>query len=120
MIDLQAELQGHYEIQSGLGPFSIQFSPHQKATYFQGHFPGYPILPAVGIVDISRYFIETYIEKKKRTLKAVRSFKVKTPVGPDQVLTLIFEKLAAHQFEVVWRNKTEDSISAELTLEFQT
>jgi 3-hydroxymyristoyl/3-hydroxydecanoyl-(acyl carrier protein) dehydratase len=63
MIDLHKELKGTFEIVSESKIFQIRLKPVSTWSYFHGHFPSLPILPAVGIADISRYFAETYLLK---------------------------------------------------------
>lgn len=117
MIDLSAELKGSYEITSTAEPFTFKIIPTTNWSYFHGHFPGMAILPAVGIVDISRYFIETYIQKEKNTLKKIGFFKIKTPVLPEQAFIISIQKDASKKFQVSWKNEIENSASAEFSIE---
>lgn len=148
MIDLDAELKGTYEIlsapkgfknmpanfakdfiessadsviESSTAPhFTLTFMlvPQTNWTYFHGHFPAQPILPAVGIADISRYFVEKYIFKTKRNLKKTSQFRIRTPVQPGQKMQVTIEKDNENQFHITWKNETENSNSAELNLEW--
>lgn len=122
MIDLETELKGTYEIISGPADqppnLVIRLKPQVSWSYFHGHFPAQPILPAVGIADISQYFVENYFFKSKRSLKKVSQFRIRTPVQPDQQMLLAIEKDNENQFHVTWKNETENSNSAEINLEW--
>lgn len=116
MIDLQAELKGTFEILSESENLKIRLKPLPTWSYFHGHFPSQPILPAVGIVDISRYFIETYLLKAKLSFKKISQFRIRTPVQPEQIMLLVFEKDGEFEFHVTWKNENENSISADLNM----
>ena len=122
MIDLEKELKGTYEIISGPADQSphliLKLKPLSSWSYFHGHFPAQPILPAVGIADISRYFVENYFFKSSRSLKKISQFRIRTPVQPDQLMMLSIEKDNDNQFHITWKNETEQSTSAELNLEW--
>lgn len=117
MIDLSAELKGSYEIASKAEPFTFKITPTPNWSYFHGHFPGMAILPAVGLIDISRYFIETYIQKEKTILKKVGFFKIKTPILPEHVISVRIQQEAPKKFHISWKNEIENSVSAEFNLE---
>jgi len=128
MIELEAELKGYYEIVSeiisDMGNLTLRVRPQVGWSYFQGHFPSQPILPAVGIADISRYLVETYILKtkpqkpQKIQLKKISQFRIRTPVQPGQSMLVTIEKDSERQFHIAWKNETENSNSAELNLEW--
>jgi 3-hydroxyacyl-[acyl-carrier-protein] dehydratase len=56
--------------------------------YFEGHFPGQPILPAIGQLEL----ITTVLEKlgePLRTIAAVDALRMSRPVGPGETLQLL-------------------------------
>jgi 3-hydroxymyristoyl/3-hydroxydecanoyl-(acyl carrier protein) dehydratase len=133
MIDLEAELKETYKIisaphigEKAVSPgdltreLQLRLFPQEKGSYFHGHFPGLPILPAVAIADMTGYFIEKYFLREKRGLKKLSHFRIKTPVRPGQSLfiTLRQEDPEIREFQASWKNETEDSLSADLVLSF--
>lgn len=119
MMDLREELKGTYRVitKESTEKLTLQIKPAESWSYFQGHFPSLPILPAVAIADISRFFIEAYILKQKFRLKKISFFKIRTPVRPSQSLLVTIQKEDQKKFAVNWTNETESSISAELNIE---
>lgn len=117
MIDLQAELKGSYEVKKGDTSFEVRILTSEQWTYFHGHFPNSAVLPAVAILDISHYFLETYILKEKQKLKKLESFRVKSPVLPNQNIILKIEKTPLGQFQVNWIQGSDQALCAEFLIE---
>lgn len=117
MIDLEKELAGSYKIleqtQTGL---TVELALPQKLSYFEGHFPQRPILPAVGILDITGYFLSKYLKVGSEIRKVV-GCKIRQPMGPGDFVRISFKK--DREWDAFWRTGPESSVSAvNLTLEF--
>jgi len=118
MINLEQELKSHFQVLSlpDSDGATISFRPPSTLAYFQGHFPGLPVLPAVGIADISHYFLQEFILKKKAGLKALSFFKVRTPVQPTGSF-LIKIQPEGTKYYVTWSKAEDGSLCAEMNLE---
>jgi len=125
MIQLKAELQV---------PHSIYFKhqhpmPHQhlfqlqipaSLTYFRGHFPTMPVLPAVAMIDITQLLVTEFILHQTQTfLEKLNSLKIKEAVLPDQVLQiLITTDPSSYTFEAQWLDLAQKKV-AELLFSIQ-
>ena len=56
------------------GTFSLGFTVPKDIPYFDGHFPGQPIMPAVTIVDITYQFLKGKINFEIETEKSKLNF----------------------------------------------
>lgn len=93
MIQLQSELANHFTLQTSPAGFpEVLLSVPENFSYFAGHFPDFPVLPAVALIDISSYFVKTLILKKELPLKKVSLLKIKAAVKPkDQIIIEILQ-----------------------------
>ena len=57
------------------------------APYFQGHFPGFPILAGVVQLGTAHHFAE-YLLKRRITLKTVKKVKFTGVVVPGEIVHL--------------------------------
>lgn len=125
MIQLKAELQIPHSVY-----FKHQHSmPHQhlfqlqipaSLTYFRGHFPGMPVLPAVAMIDITQLLVSEFILSQTQTfLEKLDSLKIKEAVLPDQVLqVLITTDPLLQSFEAQWLDLSQKKL-AELFFSLQ-
>jgi 3-hydroxyacyl-[acyl-carrier-protein] dehydratase len=69
---------------------SVALELHVAAglDYFQGHFPGLPILPGVVQVDWAMRFAEQHLNALAIHFAGLKALKFTAPVRPDTVLTL--------------------------------
>lgn len=85
-------------------------------SYFIGHFPNNPILPAVGLLDISIYLINcSFFKNSARQPIEIKQLKIIEKVTPHQILTVDIERQNEH-FKLIW--KTATHTSAEVYLKF--
>lgn len=71
--------------------------------YFVGHFPQFPILPAVGIIDISSFLIKKFILLNlELPLKYIESAKFKTTILPDQAVRIEIKQSENNFYSVLW------------------
>ncbi|UYL09612.1 hypothetical protein B9G69_003375 [Bdellovibrio sp. SKB1291214] len=125
MIDLAKELSGTYKIRSkSTDAMEVEIQPSPSWSYFAGHFPQLPILPAVAMIDISQYFIQD-LEQSKNLLSNISNFRIKNPVAPgDKVLLKIQKEIKdqagtlAATFNVNWIGEGDKAL-AEINLQFQ-
>lgn len=69
---------------------SKRFKLSPDLIYFQGHFPDFPVLPAVGFLKLSHFMIEEETSQKLTLLKA-ESWRFKQPFKPHQ--DVLFEAI---------------------------
>lgn len=103
MIQLDKELQNHYKLVSQHPQetvFDLKVPAH--LTYFKGHFPGLPVLPAVGYLDLSLFVIEQAQKLSPESIKKVRSFKIKKPLTPETTVSVKITSTEKNQIEVQW------------------
>ena len=70
---------------------ALEFSVPDTSLYFDGHFPGFPILPAVAQVDIILHFASQYLGTSIG-LSQIRRIKFLTIIRPFAPLLLNLEK----------------------------
>lgn len=61
---------------------SKTFTLSPELPYFQGHFPGFPVLPAVAFLKLSHSLIEASLSRKL-TLIETSSWRYKQPLPPN-------------------------------------
>jgi len=69
----------------------LEFSVPKTSDYFDGHFPGFPILPAVAQVDIIMRYVSDFF-KIGIGLSEIKRIKFTSLVRPDTPLVLNLEK----------------------------
>ncbi|QLY24429.1 hypothetical protein [Bdellovibrio sp. KM01] len=125
MIDLAKELSGTYTIRTISGEaLEVEIKPSPTWSYFSGHFPQMPILPAVAMIDISQHFIQEMLQTKN-LLSNISSFRIKNPVAPnDKVLVKIQKELndqagvPAATYHVSWTHCEGGKPLADISLQF--
>ena len=70
---------------------SLEFAIPGSTPYFDGHFPGFPILPGVAEIELVTRFAARYLETNV-ALSEIRRVKFTSPVRPDTPLLLKLEK----------------------------
>ena len=71
--------------------FIVEFSVPQTSDYFNGHFPGFPILPAVAQLDIIMRFVSNFF-KVDAVLSEIKRIKFTSLIRPDIPLVLSITK----------------------------
>lgn len=98
------------------GPVS-QWTLPSDLPYFDGHFPGMPMLPAVGIIDASIYCLQNVTGKTKQAAQAVTNAKFLSPICPGQSVE-IEVKDAGPEWQVAWRESGTARELATLKIKF--
>ena len=73
--------------------------------YFQGHFPGNPIFPAVGIVDATIFLLRQMV---KRPLHVTHFpvAKFLSPIQPEQTVRIELSILTDKEWLAEWKNES--------------
>ncbi len=98
----------------GIECFSIIWTVPENLPYVDGHFPGMPVFPAVGILDVSLVVLQCSAQNKKLRLKSVDSAKYLNLVTPGLQVRLDWKQLDIGQWQVDW--KSEDLAKSYATL----
>ncbi len=120
MINLSQELKDTYfECARTQDRIEVNIIISAQWTYFLGHFPSSPVLPAVAILDISQYFVEKLLRSSAgHTLSEVVSFRIKNPVTPLEKINIKVER-ESDNFHILWKSsETADKLFAEINLKF--
>lgn len=103
---------------SAVGIKNVSINEH----YFQGHFPGHPIMPGVLIIEaMAQTAAVLVIDSAGKQLgslvyfMSVEQARFRRPVGPGDSLHLHVEKL--HSRGRVWKFKGEARVAGELMAE---
>lgn len=120
MINLEVELSDSYHFEKiNDESYLVNFKVPKNLSYFKGHFPQFPVMPAVAQIDITHYFIKKLILKSDIALKKIDYIKIKAAVQPEQQVSLNIVKLNDSTFRTNWiTTDTEQKDIAELTILF--
>lgn len=91
--------------------------------YFNGHFPGEPIFPAVGIVDASLELVRRHTKTEALRLTGVTNAKFTHPLKPQDPVTIDIAEVGAHEWQLTWKHATQADLqfaSVRLTVEVTT
>ena len=82
----------------------------RDARYFEGHFPGFPLLPGVVQLGTAHHFAEQFL-RREIALRSVKKMKFTRAVSPGERIRLTLEK--SGDGEVAYRyTKGEDTCSS--------
>lgn len=92
MINLEHELINTYtNRQIDENHQIIEWLVPDRLTYFEGHFPGQPVLPAVALIDISEFFIRKTMTANA-VLSAVPLAKIKAAISKNDKVQVSLKK----------------------------
>lgn len=123
---LEKELKNSFKIESQDElSMIIHLTADKNWIFYQGHFPGLPILPAYAITEISVYFAQTFL-KGPYVLGTIHGLRMRNPITPGVQLQLKLSKnLDNHRFQMTWNSRSPDqtllaTIDYELVKKFET
>lgn len=82
--------------------------------YFEGHFPGNPIFPAVGIVDATLYFLRTELKVPKIYVSHFPVAKFLSPIQPGQTVRIELKNLSGKEWTADWKDSEAGKLLATL------
>lgn len=85
--------------------------------YFDGHFPGNPIFPAVGIVDATVFLLQSRLNGPEVYVSHFPVAKFLSPIQPGQTVRIELKKLNNKEWLAEW--KDEAAVKLLATLRFQ-
>ena len=87
------------------------------SPYLDGHFPGMPVFPAVGIVDASLHFVQLVTGKAGLQLAGLPSAKFVSPIAPEQNLRIEIKALEEQKtWQLDWKDEQSSKTLATLKL----
>jgi 3-hydroxymyristoyl/3-hydroxydecanoyl-(acyl carrier protein) dehydratase len=93
-----------FEIHLKEGEGKAQWVACAELDYFQGHFPGNPILPAVAIVDVSIEILRRALGKQSLYVKTIKSSKFMEPVLPGTLIEIAFHESSPNEWFFEWKS----------------
>jgi len=103
MIDLQSTFAELLQNPRGEPHPFLQWTISKDLPYFNGHFPGTPVFPAIGIVDASFVLLRHVLERPELRLMGVTSAKFLSPIAPGTDLRLEWQKGVGQTWRVDWK-----------------
>ena len=85
----------------------------KELSYFDGHFPGNPILPAIAIIDISNELLNRALSKSLY-LTSIKTAKFTGLVIPGLTVQIRAILVAPAEWQVDWTNSSGDSSISKL------
>ncbi len=107
MIDLHSELKSTFKISKiSDSQHDISITLPKNLSYFVGHFPQFPVLPSVALIDITIYLTRLLDPSLAETyLKKIKYLKIKSPLGPDQKIKIQINQESASLFNAIWQHE---------------
>ncbi len=81
-------------VQTPTSTFKMSWRIPADLFYFEGHFPGNPVLPAVAIIDVSLEMLSQCLRQNNVQLAEIKSTKFMSPLSPGQQVEILAQKLA--------------------------
>lgn len=117
MIDLKSVFEFHT---AGNGShadcFKLVWAIPKDLPYFQGHFPGQPILPAIAIIDASTEAVKRHLKLDSIYLSEVKSAKFLNPVLPELKVSIACSKMQNGDWSIDWTTNHEGQIESQQVL----
>ncbi len=112
MINPRAEFMfSDLQVDSQVDSIQIRWQVPADLSYFNGHFPQKPILPAVAMIDASVEVLRKALNLNELKLRSIRSSKFMHPVTPHLLVDILLRKNAEREWQVEWRTAGEQVIS---------
>lgn len=109
MIDPESIFHFHIQQKNSLDEgFEAHWSVPADLPYFDGHFPGQPILPAVAILDANHLFLKQVLPRPFKIHKVVAA-KFTLPVTPHMKIRMFACKKTESTWICEWKESKNDS-----------
>lgn len=96
--------------------FTARWHVPVDLPYFQGHFPGLPIFPAVGIVDATLHALRIHLKAPSLQLLEISAAKFLSPVQPEHRLILEFTRAENSAWRCEWKSEADQKVLAQIRL----
>jgi len=128
VINPQALLGLNFFPQTENDRWQVQWEISPQLPYFEGHFPGFPILPAFATLDVTLEAVR--LLDPNAALKKLHSAKFRKPIAPSQTVLILLQKQASPKpghsiWKVQWKSQpfgsnTEPELLADLGFELSS
>ena len=96
--------------------FRTEWPVPADLPYFDGHFPGFPVLPAVAIVDATVELIRKGLGLEELRVSRIVSAKFMSPVTPGSKVEISVQRSPGSDWKAEWR--ASGKLMADLRLHF--
>ena len=104
------------QLQQSGGKLVAQWEVNGELPFFDGHFPGNPILPAICIIAISLHLISQFYPQISLQEIQVKRSKFMAMVHPGDVVEICAESDDQKNWKVLWQNTKDQQKLAQLSL----
>lgn len=102
------------------GSFLARWAPPAELSYFRGHFPGNPVLPAVAMIDATVQLVRQIAGEPRLELSGLKSAKFMHPVTPGLPIEIQLTRIAGDHWKALWKTGSQSvadlSFSASLSV----
>lgn len=93
---------------------NLQYCPPEQLPYFRGHFPDYPVLPAVAVLDITVFLISEFMNlenqnKSQLHIQKLEQLKIKSGIKPEQKIRIEITN-QKNSFSTTWFDDSDQII----------
>ena len=97
---------------------AISWTVPSDLPYFDGHFPGKPVVPGIALIDAALYAVQVKTQQKA-CLMGVKSAKFGDIIKPGTTLELRLQKKSENEWEIQFfksEEKTEAIVKVQIQL----
>ena len=90
----------------------INWSVPRDLPYFEGHFPGNPVLPAVALLDLSLVIVNQIDSKLESMFLTIKSAKFSEVIRPEDLLSIKVKRDSTSQlWSMEFTNQNDITVS---------
>jgi 3-hydroxymyristoyl/3-hydroxydecanoyl-(acyl carrier protein) dehydratase len=128
MINIEDELKNCFSLieSENESHFVYKILIPKEFRFFHGHFPNSPVLPAVGIIDVTQFLLNQFYKSKIFNFPEISKVKIKSPVLPNTLIEIhykinceIHHEVKDTKVECSWFCKHEESQTLVAQLSFK-
>ncbi len=84
--------------------------------YFDGHFPGFPILPAVALIDLAREILKKILHNENLQIAKLKTAKFRKNIVPGDTLFIEVKYIDDANWELYFKSDEAKVSTIKLTL----